>query len=725
MRAASTYQGFARSINSVRTAREGFPLVGTQRTSALHKDPVAASTSCEFKIRTSLRSWPGKPYSTSVSAPGLADKLVGGTSGRRPHARKASTTEAQQTGSEGGKMQSVASLLSSAEFAEEEHRPVERLTATPEQRKEWCAELATAVKTLGKMQRKPKGSPSTTSPEHVHAELTEQCTAAVAVWRAAQAHNCQLPWQLCNGLLYLLAEACERALSNSPPDPESALSWCVIAEEVYAANTAKGRHEGAQYEAAASSLLKCLCSCQKIELAVELLEEVVSHKEAKRRTFGPVLAVYASRRDTESFRTIWDMMMAERARGVTPGEAQLLDAVRVAAPQEAKIALLQVLPELLADVGAEMWPSAVSPSAAAEIQELLGSARAHVVSIARDSDGLCPLTGRRLSLITLTQEDREAMLQGLFQLAREDDRTRKRSRKGQRVATTHRARAGSDFVAERLGTFQHWLQQRHNVASGGRPLRYVVDGANVAYCRQNFGEGGFSFYQINLVLNHLVEVEGCSWDEILLLMPKKYLNDGACQEAKPPRPNLSPRVEVAQEDLDLVQRWRDKGVLEAVPYGADDDWWWLLSCVSDSLTQGFEVVDDSTSVIPSHSQHLPMCITNDNMRDHRLYILESRSFTRFKASQLVRFDIMERLVSAQPEDENKQYEEKEEASDECMGAESPATQGHYVVLTPPPLFSREIQTNMDQTVWHLPIHNSDGPAEIEDGEEWLVITLHC
>eukprot|EP00854_Cymbomonas_tetramitiformis_P000485 gene483-874_t len=490
------------------------------------------------------------------------------------------------------------------------------------------------------MQRKPKGSPSTTSPEHVHAELTEQCTAAVAVWRAAQAHNCQLPWQLCNGLLYLLAEACERALSNSPPDPESALSWCVIAEEVYAANTAKGRHEGAQYEAAASSLLKCLCSCQKIELAVELLEEVVSHKEAKRRTFGPVLAVYASRRDTESFRTIWDMMMAERARGVTPGEAQLLDAVRVAAPQEAKIALLQVLPELLADVGAEMWPSAVSPSAAAEIQELLGSARAHVVSIARDSDGLCPLTGRRLSLITLTQEDREAMLQGLFQLAREDDRTRKRSRKGQRVATTHRARAGSDFVAvwpyvhlsqaskERLGTFQHWLQQRHNVASGGRPLRYVVDGANVAYCRQNFGEGGFSFYQINLVLNHLVEVEGCSWDEILLLMPKKYLNDVIPNHAR----------------------------------------------ARSRQTEGFEVVDDSTSVIPSHSQHLPMCITNDNMRDHRLYILESRSFTRFKASQLVRFDIMERLVSAQPEDENKQYEEKEEASDECMGAESPATQ---------------------------------------------------
>lgn len=93
--------------------REGFPLVGTQRNSALHKDAVAASNSCEFKIRTSLCSWPEKSYPTGISAPGRADKLVGGTSRRRPHARTASTMEAQQTGGEGGKMQSVASLLPS------------------------------------------------------------------------------------------------------------------------------------------------------------------------------------------------------------------------------------------------------------------------------------------------------------------------------------------------------------------------------------------------------------------------------------------------------------------------------------------------------------------------------------------------------------------------------------------------------------------------------------
>jgi hypothetical protein len=59
----------------------------------------------------------------------------------------------------------------------------------------------------------------------------------------------------------------------------------------------------------------------------------------------------------------------------------------------------------------------------------------------------------------------------------------------------------------------------------GRPLRFVVDGANVAYCHQNFHGGCFAYSQIDIMLERLIKDYGCSHEEILLLVPDKYLQD--------------------------------------------------------------------------------------------------------------------------------------------------------------------------------------------------------
>eukprot|EP00976_Prorocentrum_cordatum_P072229 1180636-Prorocentrum_minimum.AAC.5 len=62
-----------------------------------------------------------------------------------------------------------------------------------------------------------------------------------------------------------------------------------------------------------------------------------------------------------------------------------------------------------------------------------------------------------------------------------------------------------------------WISTRFQK---GPPLRFVVDGANVAYMNQNYVGGGFSYDQIDQLVTHLAEEYCASWQEILLLMPQ-------------------------------------------------------------------------------------------------------------------------------------------------------------------------------------------------------------
>ena len=100
-----------------------------------------------------------------------------------------------------------------------------------------------------------------------------------------------------------------------------------------------------------------------------------------------------------------------------------------------------------------------------------------------------------------------------------------------------------------------------------------------------------------------------------------------------------------------------------MPRGADDDWWWLLCCVSEyealagtpagAALNCKDPVDtllkcplicrdpiDLSGPAGTTAAHFgrPVAVTNDNIRDHRLAILQPEAFDRFCKSQLLRFD---------------------------------------------------------------------------------------
>jgi hypothetical protein len=110
--------------------------------------------------------------------------------------------------------------------------------------------------------------------------------------------------------------------------------------------------------------------------------------------------------------------------------------------------------------------------------------------------------------------------------------------------------------------------------------------------------------------------------------------------------------------------------------GANDDWYWMYA-----------------SVLPS--EKLLRVVSNDQMRDHRLSLLEPRPFLRWKATQICRFELSHAFESSKVAD----------------GTLDVPT----MRLMDPPNFSSEIQrNNADEgsggPVWHIPI-GGDGQTD--------------
>lgn len=109
------------------------------------------------------------------------------------------------------------------------------------------------------------------------------------------------------------------------------------------------------------------------------------------------------------------------------------------------------------------------------------------------AQGKCSRCGEELTSLPLSAAQREAMKAALLGAATS-------------VSALQRAE---------LLRFGKWVE--------GRDYRYVVDGPNVGYCNQNFKGGGFSFRQVDIVLEQLCKQSGGK--PPLLLMPSAYLND--------------------------------------------------------------------------------------------------------------------------------------------------------------------------------------------------------
>jgi len=283
-----------------------------------------------------------------------------------------------------------------------------------------------------------------------------------------------------------------------------------------------------------------------------------------------------------------------------------------------------------------------------------------VCGVAREVDlspaGECPCCGHRARLLGLSPLEARTMRSNLMEIAARSD-----------IDQHHN-----------LKEFSEWLASR-----GGKPFTAVVDGANVAYSKQNHARGQFSFAQIQAVVDELL----ARGERPLIVLPRKYLREGvivnhSIRAGRSSSPSAARSNPVSAEDEALRKLWAEKDMVYSPRFRwADDDWYWMYA----TLTQEGAFV-----------------VTNDEMRDHRLGLLGPREFRRWREKHVVRFDLG--AGGGQwPNDD---------------GLESPPPLD--VTIVPTALFSRESQqVEGHPRHWHLPI----GDRARDPGRSWLCLAL--
>jgi len=192
-------------------------------------------------------------------------------------------------------------------------------------------------------------------------------------------------------------------------------------------------------------------------------------------------------------------------------------------------------------------------STAAQVEEpielnLRGNLRSGWTSV--DSSGVCAVTGRQLAKRGLS--DKEAA----------------------QVRSVLAIKLPQAFVPS-FEAFDQFLAKA--TATRGQPFTICVDGANVAYHKQNFNGGKFNFKQLEVLVDHLI----ASGEDPLVVLPRKYTKDMIPNHAK--RSARAPvRFEVvAPLERAFLERLRSEGRLWITPQGSNDDWYWIYASVLD------------------------------------------------------------------------------------------------------------------------------------------------
>jgi pentatricopeptide repeat protein len=263
---------------------------------------------------------------------------------------------------------------------------------------------------------------------------------------------------------------------------------------------------------------------------------------------------------------------------------------------------------------------------------------------------VCPETGATLRLFTLTEELRLHVHDTLLEMAAAQheeygEQLRAQGKKEQR---------DGQYAFEQLSNFSDWLRDR---------------------------EGNVHYSQVQCIVQELEKMG----ERPLVVMPQKYMS---------PRfwiSGLSFTQELSQIDLDIIESLKAEGKVYTVPSSCLDDYYWMLASVVNQGVAFSSVLGESQ--LPGLR---PLLITNDQMRDHRLSLLEPRLFRRWTSSHIVNYDIRTR-----DDDESDIYK---------------------VRLYPALLFSREIQGNTatlygQRMAWHFPV------TEWPDPERFCVSIL--
>ena len=283
--------------------------------------------------------------------------------------------------------------------------------------------------------------------------------------------------------------------------------------------------------------------------------------------------------------------------------------------------------------------------------------------------GICTRSREKLQLFQLDSKSRHHVQETLQSMARDQfaDFQQKVTDKLSKSPTPTKQKKGAeeynnDYPVEELQNFVKWLKNRDGQFTA------IVDGANVAY----FGHGIVKYSQIQHVVAKLEAMN----ERPLVVMPFKYLQP-RFQASIGKLQNLSER------DTAVINRLDSEGKLYRVPPKCLDDYYWMMASI---------VGEDDTAVDAANKDGRfpgirPMLITNDQMRDHKLELLEPRLFRRWCSCHIVNYNF--------PDSYNDEWEERP------------------LDFYPADAFSREIQCNPSHSsadgsvvgslCWHFPV----------------------
>ncbi len=150
------------------------------------------------------------------------------------------------------------------------------------------------------------------------------------------------------------------------------------------------------------------------------------------------------------------------------------------------------------------------------------------------------------------------------------------------------------------------------------------------------------------------------------------------------------------ETNDIVFSLRDNDMLCVVPQGSLDDLFWILASVSNQTTsRGGKDLHVSHDEVNRWPGGRPVVVTNDQIRDHMINLLEPKLFNRWYSNVMVNINFTGFV------------------NDACIDPE--------IGFSPADFFSREIQGNPTKdagsgSAWHFPV---------EDWEttDWFCIRL--
>jgi len=395
--------------------------------------------------------------------------------------------------------------------------------------------------------------------------------------------------------------------------------------------------------------------------AVKLLDDFVSNNpnRLRLRTVQPLLLTFLQNRDFDNFVDLWksvlsghpDLIKSAANSSIEPVEQLFVDIISafsdviVGKVGKERDLLMLSLDEILNEMSETLL--SISEKSASLLSSQVSHDNCKVVNMS--SEGKCPLSGKRLKLFSLSSTQRALVRTGLVELA---------------------SSQGSQ-ARESILNFLDWMRET------SQQFSVVVDGPNVAYSKQNFETGCFSYHQIDIVVNKLRE-EG---EKVLVLLPYKYVQPIIPNHARHQgHLNFSTAQHVVTGDeMEIIDRWNAEGCLKISPHGSNDDWYWMLSTV----------IDEGETV---------RVVTNDQMRDHRLALLDPRPFLRWKTTRIIRFDFSH---AWEPE--------------KIANGTSDIPQ---VTLIQPPVISPEIQRSSDEEhmIWHFPIRTKVQEDEEEDGD---------